>query len=225
MSKRRFVISDIHGCCKTFKRLLSNIGYCRDDGLYLLGDYIDRGPDSKGVIDHIFELKAEGYEVHCLMGNHEKMMLDAILFEDAKYRWLYNGGAQTMDSFGIGKLKDLDDVYVDFFKNLGLYIEEEDCLLVHAGINFKETNPLDDEFAMLWIRRWYDDVPANGYKGKLIVHGHTPLLRKNIEMMNEKTHLYIDIDAACVYNSSTVEGYLCAFELNERKLHFLRNID
>jgi len=75
---KKYVISDIHGCAKTFKALVDRISFSREDELYLLGDYIDRGPDSKGVIDHIWDLLETGYTVHCLTGNHEQMFLHAI---------------------------------------------------------------------------------------------------------------------------------------------------
>ena len=68
----RFAISDIHGCAKTFEALLDRIALSTQGELYLLGDYLDRGPDSKGVLDLIFRLQREGYAVHCLRGNHEQ---------------------------------------------------------------------------------------------------------------------------------------------------------
>ncbi|MFT5168289.1 MAG: serine/threonine protein phosphatase 1, partial [Saprospiraceae bacterium] len=63
---KQYAISDIHGCAKTFKALLEQISFSKEDVLYLLGDYVDRGPDSKGVIDHIWQLQSEGYTVFCL---------------------------------------------------------------------------------------------------------------------------------------------------------------
>ncbi|MEO0876095.1 MAG: metallophosphoesterase, partial [Bacteroidota bacterium] len=65
---RKFAISDIHGCLKTFEALLDQIQFTTQDELYLLGDYIDRGPDSKGVIDLIWKMQADGYQVKCLRG-------------------------------------------------------------------------------------------------------------------------------------------------------------
>ena len=69
---RRFAISDIHGCARTFEALLDRIAFTSQDELYLLGDYIDRGGDSKGVLDLIFRFQKEGYAVQCLLGNHEQ---------------------------------------------------------------------------------------------------------------------------------------------------------
>ena len=75
----KYAISDIHGCIATFKTLLDKIKFSKEDELYLLGDYIDRGPDSKGVIDHIWYLQKSGYQVHCLRGNHENMLLQEVI--------------------------------------------------------------------------------------------------------------------------------------------------
>ena len=95
---RRFAISDIHGCRATFEKMLTEVLQLqKEDTLYLLGDYIDRGPDSRGVIDHIWALQKEGYQVHCLRGNHEQMLLDEV---DKDGFW-YKGNRATLDSFQI----------------------------------------------------------------------------------------------------------------------------
>lgn len=75
---KKYAITDIHGCNKTFQALLDKIAFTTADALYLLGDYIDRGPDSKGVFDTIFNLQETGHSVHCLRGNHEAMFLDSL---------------------------------------------------------------------------------------------------------------------------------------------------
>ena len=77
---RRLVITDIHGCAKTFAKLLDKIGLNEDDQLFLLGDYINRGPRSKQVIDHILDLNEDGFNVFPLIGNHEETLLH-LLFE------------------------------------------------------------------------------------------------------------------------------------------------
>jgi serine/threonine protein phosphatase 1 len=74
-----WAISNIHGCYHTFKALLEKIGLCKEDELYLLGDYIDRGPGSKEVLDLILKLKSENFNIQCLLGNHEIMLFHASL--------------------------------------------------------------------------------------------------------------------------------------------------
>ena len=104
---KKYAISDIHCCLETFKKLLQKIKYSKQDELYILGDLIDRGPSSKGVIDYIFELKAQGFKVECTRGNHEQMMLDGIYDLDKRRRWLINGGSNTVESFNVNDLKEI----------------------------------------------------------------------------------------------------------------------
>jgi len=75
---RILAISDIHGCLNTFKAILQQINYTKADQLFLIGDFIDRGPDSKGVIDHIWDLQAQGFSITCIKGNHEQMLLNGL---------------------------------------------------------------------------------------------------------------------------------------------------
>ena len=97
---RKIAVSDIHGCLKTFKALVEEqVVLNPQDELYLLGDFIDRGPDSKGVLDYVMQLDEAGYQVHCLRGNHEDMMLQAVRDREDIGMWLFNGGQQALDSF------------------------------------------------------------------------------------------------------------------------------
>jgi serine/threonine protein phosphatase 1 len=82
---RVFIIGDIHGCNKTFRKLvLEKISIRKTDKIYCLGDYIDRGPDSKGVIDFIIQLRKDGFNIHTLRGNHEQLLLESEIDEPAK---------------------------------------------------------------------------------------------------------------------------------------------
>ena len=223
----RYAISDIHGCCKTFEKLLfETLNLQKTDELYLLGDYIDRGPDSKGVIDLIFRLQEEKYNVHCLMGNHEAMMLELSLEGWDRFNWVEQGGRETLQSFGAKHLGEVPDLYWHFFRNLYLVEELDDYLLVHAGFNFKHADFLDDDQSMLWIRNWYRDIKPEVLNGRIIIHGHTPMVRPSIEkMLNADPLLVVDIDAGCVYQNYEGLGHLCAFDLDSKTLVFERNID
>src|SRR5690606_23504955 len=97
--KRTLVISDIHGELALFEELLQEAGYnAAEDQLILLGDYVDRGPDSKGVLERVVELKKQGAIV--LRGNHDNMMLAAVNDEPgAKERWARNGAIPTLQSY------------------------------------------------------------------------------------------------------------------------------
>ena len=172
---KQYAIGDIHGCSKTFKELLDKIGLIEGDELYLLGDYIDRGPDSKGVIDTIFELREKGFKVICLRGNHESMLLDALKNREEQKNFMRNGGKQTLQSFDTVRPIDLPIEYIHFFESLPFYHEVGDYILVHAGLNFLEADPLTDTEAMMWIRNWYQWIDYNWLGNRTILHGHTPI--------------------------------------------------
>ena len=96
---RIFVITDLHGKNELFRKSLKEIGLKKTDKLILLGDIIDRGEDSKGLLDTIILLKEHSFDVTCLMGNHEQMLLDAHLNVNNLNLWLLNGGDKTLSSF------------------------------------------------------------------------------------------------------------------------------
>lgn len=214
---RRFAISDIHGCAKTFKKLLRRINFSQEDVLYLLGDYLDRGPDGKGVIDHIFELQKNGFEVHCLRGNHEQYFLDAYYETESTYTI----PQETLTSFEVENVKDVPKVYLDWMNRLPYFFDLEDYLLVHAGLNFKSDAPLEDEAAMIWIRHWYDDIDEEWLGNQIVVHGHTPYekweIKKNLHHLEDIPA--INIDAGCVFESYGF-GHLCALNLGTKQLIF-----
>ncbi|HEY8402939.1 MAG TPA: metallophosphoesterase family protein [Cytophagaceae bacterium] len=223
---RSFAVSDIHGCSKTFIALIENtIRLEKQDHLYLLGDYIDRGPDSKGVIDFILHLKEEGFQVRTLMGNHEKMLLDAYSDRDKVRVWLMNGGEVAMESFKIDQLSDLPEKYIQFFKDLEYYILLDRYVLVHAGLNFNIPDPLSDKEAMLWLRKYTVNPELIG--GRMLVHGHTPqpLFKIEEDVALANANHVIGIDAGCVFSTNDFYGHLCALQLDTMKAFFEKNID
>ncbi len=218
----RFAISDIHGCVQTFKALLQKINFTKQDELFLLGDYIDRGPDSRGVIDHIWDLQNEGFKVNCLRGNHEQMLLDEVL----KINEWYNGEPATLASFGVNQNIDIPETYIEWMKGLEYYFELEDYILVHAGLNFLRKDPLADLKEMMWIRRWYDQIDRDWLGKRIIVHGHTPITKREVENYLKIIDQLpvIDIDAGCYYETEGF-GNLCALNLDRRELIFQANLD
>lgn len=219
----KFAISDIHGCRRTFESLLEGIGLTKSDSLYLLGDYVDRGPDSKGVIDAILQLQKDGYSVRCLRGNHEQMMLDARNDRDELRRWLRAGGVETLDSFGVADIDHVPEEYVQFLNNLEYCIEDEGYILVHAGLSFLHPAPLSDTVGVLWKRGWYPDIDYKWLGNRVIVHGHTPqtLSETQAQLAALSDQQYLNIDNGCVYHdrfSSAEIGNLVAFELTQRRL-------
>lgn len=222
----RYAITDIHGCCKTFKQLLSFLNFNKEDQLFILGDYIDRGPDSKGVIDHIWNLQKEGYSVTCLKGNHEEKMLLARHDINQCNNWKTWGGKETLESFSVTEITDISESYFSWMDALPDHILLDDYVLVHAGLNFKIPDPLSDQVAMRWIRSWYDDINLDWLRGRIVLHGHTPVNQsiinsqlENLTNPNTRPSPYLDLDNGCVYERPG-HHHLCAFNMDNKQLFF-----
>lgn len=227
---RKFAISDIHGCLQSFKALLNRIELQKEDELYLLGDYVDRGPDSKGVIDQIIKLRAAGHTVHCLMGNHENAMIQARTDDEVLDTWLRWGGQATLASFNIHSpfgIQDIPQQYWSFLESLEYYLEVDNYLLVHGGFNFEVKDPFGDTQAMMYIRNWYHQMNTQWLDGRIIVHGHTPTEKTTIKERRRYLEFSpaLGIDNGCGFLDRPDHGRLCAFELNSRELYFQPNVE
>lgn len=222
---REFVITDIHGCYKTFRYLVEEIlQFNKNDTLFLLGDYINKGPSSKATLDYIINLQEKGYHVPALMGNHEKILLDAINQPSFFKSFLEKGGSSTLSDFGVDKLTDIPQKYIDFLKGLNYYIDHDPWVLVHAGFNYQSKNPLDEKEPMLKIR--HIEKPVVLHKGRKIVHGHVPVpLRQIIHQFRFSDHWNYFLDAGCVYPDRNGMGFLVALELKTKKLFAKECID
>lgn len=220
---QNYVIGDVHGCRKTLVRLIEEkIKVEPGDSIYFLGDYIDRGPDSKGVIDYIIELKSKGIHVTCLLGNHEKMMVESIYSKSENINWLINGGKQTLKSFGVDCAEKIPYKYYNFINSCLYCIELEKYFLVHAGFNFLIENPLVDIDSMLWIRKFNVDIRK--IKNKKVIIGHVPSSLSDI--IESLTQNKILLDGGCVYkNTKHGLGHLCGLNLDTFELHVQENID
>ncbi len=223
---RKIAISDIHACLKTFRYLLEEkVKLQPEDQLYLLGDYIDRGPDSKGVIDYILQLKEEGFQLHCLMGNHEELLLESMHDSGMREIWDRNGGMTTKRSFGVKAAHKIPEKYLDFFRQLKLYQQSDDYLFVHAGLDFTQADPLSDREGMLWSRNWEKDISYDWLGSRKIIYGHTPRAKEKVIEKFEAlgTEQFFCIDAGCVFDHLPGYGHLCAFDLTNSELHFAAN--
>jgi serine/threonine protein phosphatase 1 len=207
-----YAIGDIHGCFEPLKLLVENkMQPEKQDKIIILGDFIDRGPQSKDVVDYLIQLRSSGFDVTLLKGNHEAMLLDAIKGEDSLHRWLYYGGEATLKSFGVKHPSELNAFYLDFFATLPSHCEIGKYLFVHAGFNDALANPFDDTHAMLWESqtRYSNPILAS----KTVVHGHRPLpLDACIKQILQK-NLVINIDTGCCYSDKTGFGKLTALEV------------
>ena len=164
-----------------FTELLKKVKYNpANDKLILLGDYIDRGPHSKKVIELVMDLVANG--AVALMGNHEDMLIKAIEDADDCMLWLQNGGKSTLRSYRIsggygstpwyGLPKLIPQKHIEFLKGLPKWYETDEYVFVHAGLPFGCNHPKDaDEESLMWVRQeWL----INQNKGKTVIFGHTP---------------------------------------------------
>lgn len=220
---RQFAISDIHGCAKTFRRLVNVIELSKKDTLYVLGDYLNKGPDSKGVFDFIFELKNKGYKVKCLRGNHEQSLIEGLDYSWEEIEFLNRGGFETLDSFNVKTIHHIPHKYLDFILTLPFYFEIENYLLIHAGLNFDLQDPYKDDYSMLNIRNMNVDLDKTG--GKNIIHGHVPNSYQQIEKSLSFQNHHASIDAGCVYNHIFGLNHLVALEIQPLKLYIQSNID
>ncbi|MDQ3534446.1 MAG: serine/threonine protein phosphatase [Bacteroidota bacterium] len=224
-TEKTYIITDIHGCLKTFMYLVRDIMALNpDDNLYLLGDYIDRGPDSKGILDLIIELKEKGFKVFPLRGNHEQFVLNATKGLQRHQFWLENGGHQTLASFNAETVFDIPQKYIDFIESLPYYFELENYFLVHAGFNFQDGKPFEDFHSMMTIRNFQIDKRFLG--NKKIIHGHTPLPLYEIRRdLKDNDTLSFNLDGGCVYKNVSGLGNLLALELQNWELIIQPNID
>ena len=218
--KRIFAIGDIHGCNEAFQKMLfEEIKIQKTDMIYCIGDYIDRGPDSRAVIDTILDLRNKNYNIRTLRGNHEEMMmLSGRDFRDFQL-WYSNGGDTTLESFGTDFYNGIKKEYKDFFEGTDLYLTYEDYIFVHAGLNFETLNIFEDKEAMLWKRDFSPEQPVLG--NRILIHGHTPKTLRYIK--NQKGNC-INIDGGCVYKDKKGMGNLIAISLPEKEFIVVKNI-
>jgi serine/threonine protein phosphatase 1 len=234
----QWVIPDIHGHSGTLQALIEDqLKPSRSDTLYFLGDYIDRGPDAKGVIDHIIGLKDNGYKIRTLRGNHEDYLIRTFDNEPVrknflgiphrnklKKEWFKFGGEATLRSFEVSDVHDIPDKYISWFRKLEYFIELEKYMLVHAGLNFNLDNPFDDRQSMLWIKE-FKVVPEKIGHRKLI-HGHVPVSLEFIDLLHTTNGFdFIDLDNGIYMPEKEGFGNLVALELNSMELKVQTNID
>ncbi len=196
-----YAIGDIHGCYDQLVALLAKIQPGPDDKLIFLGDYIDRGPEPRRVIEMLLELPAI-----FLRGNHEDMLLNYL--ENGSYRdvWLANGGRTTLNGYG-GSLRNLNipPAHLEFIRNTKLYHEDDNYIYVHAGL--QPDLPLSEQpsKALLWSR--YDFITAPTGRNKKVIFGHTPFSLP-----------YLDEDKIGIDTGAVFGGRLSAIRLPDETI-------
>ncbi len=223
---KKWVIPDIHGCADTLQTLFEeHIKPAAGDIIYFLGDYIDRGPASKEVLDFVMQLQQGPASIYPLLGNHEEYMLkawqadrDRTPFLGVKIKtgiqkaWEMNGGGETLKSMGIKWPAEIPRKYIDWIKTLPYYHETDRFILVHAGFNFEAENPFSDTHAMLWTKDY--EIKPEKINFKTILHGHTPV---NLEFIDKtiksEDQPFIDLDNGIYLTGKDGYGNLVALEL------------
>lgn len=172
MTGRLIAIGDIHGCIAALQAVWKAIDPKPEDTIVILGDMVDRGPDSKGVVDSLIHYSKQT-KVVVLQGNHEEMMLDVVREKQPPFRWLQYGGVDTLDSYGFaGDLGVIPAEHLAFFESMVDYYETENHLFIHA--NYDPKLPLDQQSVahLRWLKL-SDTTPPSHVSGKRAIVGHT----------------------------------------------------
>lgn len=222
---RVYAIGDIHGCADrlgVMHKLIADDMQARplaEVTLVHLGDYIDRGEDSAGVISRLLQSWPKpGPRIVNLMGNHEEMMLAALDLgdTDSVMHWLSNGGADTLASWGVPRRakprdwpRDIPAPHIAFLRGLALRHEAGGYIFVHAGLRPGVPLERQSRHDMLWIREpflsWQGELPA------VVVHGHTP----EHDVVKRANRIGVDTGAV-------MGGVLTCVVLEEDRMGFLR---
>jgi len=216
---RVFAIGDIHGCAGELDALLGGLELATGDTLVFVGDYVDRGPDSRAVVDQMLEVQArDDVGSVFLKGNHEDMLL-AYLGRPGHWgeAWLSNGGRHALVSYGLHPeaapaevLEKMPARHLRFFEGLITSHTTASWLIVHAGVRPDRKWAEQEEEDLLWIRDEFISRPHG--LPQTVVFGHTPQRSVLVDLPYK-----IGIDTGCVYG-----GALTALELHEREMFQVR---
>jgi len=204
-----YVIGDVHGCATELRLLLELLPLTDECTILFVGDYIDRGPHSREVIETILDLRRR-HRVITLEGNHEDLLQHFLAQPEslAGGMFIYNGGSSTLASYAdeFGNYT-IPEEHLSFLRTLQLQHETPEYYFVHAGVPEKpleQITPSEHIEDILWSRTMTD---SRYQWSKLIVHGHTPVLAPEISIQR------INVDTGCVFG-----GALTAIELPSQRL-------
>ena len=220
---RTLVIGDVHGKLSLLNRLIEETGYrAGEDHLIFIGDLVDRGEDSRGVVERAIELHGQAPDlVKVIKGNHEAMMIDALSTpdDDNAELWYFNGGIETLQSYtdAEGKL-DFPTAHFDFISSFPTWHEDEHAIYVHASLpegdhgTFLHPSKSADSPELFWARnrRFYSE-----YRGKLVVFGHTI----TGIIFGEREKVWLRDHVIGVDTGAYLTGVLSAIELPSRRVY------
>lgn len=202
-----YAIGDIHGEAARLRDLHVHIDEFHEacypslvKHLVYLGDYVDRGPNSQGVIEQLMARQhAHPETTTCLMGNHEEMMLDAVDGKSIDF-WLRNGGAETLASYKVEHAKKLPPSHMNWVRSLQTTYTPDgtDFIFVHAGVD-PILYPHDDEVKRRWMRgsRFFDTTKwvSPALRNKRVIHGHTPTATNQADISDDGRRINVDTGA------------------------------
>jgi len=228
---RIYAVGDIHGRYDLLERLLDRIAVdagaaaVDDNILIMLGDYIDRGPQSREVIERLSGDPLPGFTTICLRGNHEAALLDFFDSPSTLETWSMFGGRETLLSYGVPAdmlppesrdttaardlfCKRLPTHHRAFFAGLSANAEIGDYIFVHAGLRPGVPVARQDETDMIWIR--HEFLQFKGDFGKKVVHGHTPVAQPEVHVnrINVDTGAYYSNRLTCVVLEGTAHRFV-----------------
>lgn len=207
---RTLAIGDIHGCSKAFDVLLNEIKLTPRDKIITLGDYINKGPDSKGVIERLIKLSQTGQLIP-LKGNHEQMLLEAYFHIEKAESWGYLYGQETLVSYGNGRqrgtLQDIPKSHWYFIAHTCVdWWETKKHLFVHANLHPNLPLHQQSSYDLFWKKF---EVPQPHYSGKTMICGHT----------SQKDGLPLNLGhAICLDTWACGEGWLTGLDLESGRV-------
>ncbi|MBG8556347.1 metallophosphoesterase family protein [Hymenobacter guriensis] len=222
----RFVTTDLHGCLRTLRHALEKvIQFSARDELYVLGDYVNKGPDSRGVLDYLMQLQARGMAVRCLRGNHDQELLDAAQGRTAAL-WASAADRElTLRSFGVAQAADIPVPYLRWLDALPYEFDLPDFVLVHAGFDFRQPpeQMRRDHQTMMNIKKFTFD--ASRLQGKRLVHGHVPTPTAEVQRLADTHAQVLKLDTGCVYRHNPELAQLSVLNLDTFTLHLVPNCE
>lgn len=168
---RQFAIGDIHGCLTALQVLDNELAFGDGDTVVTLGDYVDRGPDSRGVIGFLLALR-ERCQLVALRGNHEVMMLRARDNRSALLDWISYGGDTTLDSYGATGFQDVPDSHWDFIAGTARWHVEGHDFFVHGNVRLDLPLERQSDYHLFWKHLGREVIPHAS--GRRMICGHTP---------------------------------------------------
>ena len=192
--------------------------------MIFLGDFINKGPESKKVLDYLIEMQGSGFSINAVLGNHEKLLLDMYYQGPPVQDFFQKGGDQTLKSFGVSTIQDIPQKYIHFIETLSPYLIIGPYVIVHAGINFEAEDPWSDIDSMLTMRGF--QANANDMEYEKVIHGHQAIPLKDIIVrLIDQNAASINLDNGCVYTNREGMGNLFVLNLADMSFHIQPCLD